>query len=138
MPEQNTGKNPSGQTPKKNFGTDQRYFPRWEVNNRVVCHWESLPSPVEARSRDINSTGACIYIQEPLKPKQKLQLTIYLSGRKSIQVQGVVVWNRSQDDQFMVGICFSNTPQEAQDLILKYAFEFKKEDLMKQWYKGWD
>ncbi len=122
---------------KKNSGRDQRYFPRWEVDSRVIYKIDNDPMARETHTKDLNCSGVCIYVQEAIKPQQRLKLTIYLSGRKSVDVQGLVIWNNPLENQALVGICFSNTSQKAQDLILQHAFEIKKEDLTKHWFKGW-
>ena len=119
-------------------GPDQRYLPRWEVKNRVVCRFDNEKKPIECSSKDISCTGACICLKEEVAPKQKVKLTIYLSKDTSVDVQGEIVWHKSAEGQNCAGVMFANIPETAQDLILKHAFEMKKEELIAHWYKGWN
>ena len=118
--------------------SDQRYLPRWEAENRVLYRLDKEAKPRECTSKDISCGGACLKTKEQLSPKQKVKLTIYLENDVSIQVDGQIVWQRPQDGQNLVGVLFANTSQKAQDMILKYAFEIKKDELIKHWYSGWE
>ena len=64
----------SGQ--KENPPSDQRYFPRWNVNNRVIYHTESSPDQKlrHGHSKDLSCAGACLYLKEFLPPQQKIAL----------------------------------------------------------------
>jgi len=82
---------------KKFNGSDKRYLPRWEVENRVLYRLDNESNPHEGQSKDISCTGACIRTKSKLSPQQKVKLTIYLSEASSIQVEGEIVWNKSSE-----------------------------------------
>lgn len=121
---------------KKN-NADERYFPRWEARNRVVYQRPSQASSNEGHTKDMSCAGACIYVKEPLPLRQKLDLTIYLSPRTKVAVQGTVVWQNASIPPFQTGITFYNTPQEAQDMILEHAFGINRRKITDYWFKGW-
>lgn len=89
-------------------------------------------------TKDLSCVGACLKTQEVLPSNRKLNMKIYLSDQKFFPVEGHVVWNRSSDSGNSVGVIFDNISPEMQELILQYAFEIKKEDVIKNWYKGWN
>ena len=118
--------------------SDRRYFPRWEVDNKVLYHIENDPIVHECRSVDINCTGACIKTDDTLVPNQNLKLTIYLDKNVTISVNGTIIWSKPLEKENIVGINFSNMSQKMQETILKYAFEFNKDSLVQHWFKGWN
>jgi len=117
---------------------DQRYIPRWEVSNRVLYHVQDEKSQGEARTRDLSCAGLCIRTDGDLLSDKKIELTIYLSQKRTIRVQGRILWTRKTSEGSLAGIIFDNIQPEDQDLILDYAFAVKKDDLVKHWFKGWD
>lgn len=136
MPDQSSRAKPLSKDKKT---SDQRYLPRWEVKNRVVYRLNDEARPHEGQSKDLSCTGACIRTKDKLSPNQKVKLTIYLSDETAVQVEGQIVWNKpSQDHESLVGVMFVNTTQKTQDLILKHAFEIKKDELVKHWFSGWE
>jgi len=127
-----------GQISGKTKGSDQRYLPRWEVENRILYKFDHDNTMKEARSKDISCSGACFKTDEFIPKKQTIKLTIFLSEKISVQMEGSIVWTKTTSDGFLVGVNFTNTSHKAQDLILEYAFEFKKDDPVKHWFQGWD
>ena len=125
-------------TPKKQIrGSDQRYIPRWVVHNKVLYRKENNPAYQETASKDINCSGASFYCKDEFSPNQKLKMVLYLSETIPIEVSGTVLWKKSDKDQNLIGVRFEDIPAHVQDMILKYAFEFKKEDLTRHWFQGW-
>ena len=124
---------------KNSNGSDHRYIPRWKVSNRILYLVSNDKEIHECHSKDLSCAGACIKPQEAekLSPKQKVKLTIYLSENVSVNVEGEVVWKKTAGPENLVGILFANTSQKTQELILKHAFEIKKEELIQHWFKGW-
>ena len=116
---------------------DKRYIPRWEVNNRILLQTEEDNNVRECRSRDISCVGICLSTPQELSVNQKVRLTVYLSEATQIQVIGTILWTKKTTDGNLVGIIFEDTKPETQDLILDYAFEIKREDLVKHWFRGW-
>ena len=118
-------------------GSDQRYIPRWVVNNKVLYRKENNPAYQETASKDINCNGASFYCKEEISPKQKLKMVLYLSETIAVEVTGTVLWKKDGKDQSLIGVRFEDIHAHVQDMILQYAFEFKKEDLTRHWFKGW-
>lgn len=118
---------------------EKRYFPRWEVNNRICYRLEPESLLHECRSRDLNCCGACLLTNQSLEPEQKLKLSVYLAEDVCIHLEGKVLWSKPEpDQQYLVGVNFLETSKKIQDLILDHAFEINKKNLVKHWFKGWD
>lgn len=124
-------------TEKQIRGSDQRYIPRWVVHNKVLYRKENNPAYQETASKDINCSGASFYCSDEVSPHQKLQMVMYLSETIAVEVSGTVLWKKDSKDQSLIGVRFENISSHVQDMILQYAFEFKKEDLTRHWFKGW-
>lgn len=122
----------------KENNADERYFPRWEARNRVVYQRPLHASSNEGHTKDLSCAGACIFVKEPLPLRQRLKLTIYLSPRTKLDIQGTVVWQNASSPPFQTGIAFYNTPHEAQDMILEHAFEINRRKITDYWFKGWE
>ena len=121
----------------ENSENERRYFPRWEVKNRVSYRLAHDQQIKECQSRDVNCAGACLSLKEALPVDQHLKLTLYLTDDVSVHVDGKVLWARPNQDDYLIGVSFLSTNEKIQDLILQYAFELKKQDLVKHWFKGW-
>jgi hypothetical protein len=117
--------------------SDKRYFPRWEVQNRVIYHLEENPDNYEARTKDLSCAGACLISRKNNPLNQKVKLTIYLSASRAVSVEGKIVWSQPLDGAFELGVDFENVNLKSQDIILQHAFEFKHADVVKNWFKGW-
>ena len=117
---------------------DHRYFPRWEVNNRVLFQMEDDLETLEGYTKDISCTGAQICVPQDLSLDQKLKLVIFLSKEDYVSVNGKIVWMKPMNGNNHLGIQFYNTSTKIQDTILKHAFEVNKNDLRSHFFKGWD
>ena len=118
---------------------EKRYIPRWEVANRILYQIENEKKTHESSSKDLSCTGACFATPENLPLNKKIKMKIYLSEDIAVKVEGQIVWNKpGSANENLVGVTFSNTSQEVQELILKHAFEIKKEDMIKYWFQGWN
>ncbi len=119
------------------FEKDLRYLPRWEVDNRILLRREKEITPHECHSKDINATGVCLRTTEDIKPDTMLNLTIYLAEDiDPIHVYGKVLWKKELEGQHHLGVRFEQMSDNTGNLIFQYAFEYKKEDLIKRWYHG--
>lgn len=123
---------------KSYSGPEKRYLPRWEVNNRVLCRVGEDIDALECRSVDLSCSGVCLILRQYIKPQEHLKLTIYLTEAKTVEIDGHVVWSKVSGYGNLIGINFENITLEMQDTILKYAFEFKKKDLLQHWFEGWN
>ena len=116
---------------------DRRYFPRWEVSNRVVYQLENEDVLRECRTKDINCAGACIYPKGKIKPDTKIDLTIYLAENKApVRALGKCSWSRNVGDVHLAGIQFDEISEKAKDLLFEFAFEWKREELVAHWFRG--
>ncbi len=126
-----------GESPVDN--DERRYFPRWEVNNRICYRLEPESFSHECRSRDLNCCGACLLTKQSLPPDQKLKMTVYLAEDVCVHVEGKVLWSKPQkNEQYLIGVNFLETSKKIQDLILNHAFEINKNDLVRHWFQGWN
>lgn len=116
---------------------ERRYLPRWEVSNKILYQREDELVAHECLSKDINATGACIRTTSEIKPNQKLNLTVYLADDiEPVRVHGKVVWYLNRNAETWAGIQFDAVNDKTGELIYNYAFEYKKDQLMKNWFKG--
>ena len=118
-------------------GADKRYIPRWEVRNKILYSKENASSYQETSSKNINCNGACLYCDEPLIPDQKINLVLYLSESIAVEIKGKILWKRTEDHQNLIGVRFEEASPQIKEMILQYAFEYKKDDVISHWFKGW-
>ena len=128
--------NQTENTPRNN-GTDNRYLPRWEVTNRTQYQLEHGEKVHEAQSKDLSCSGMSLVVSEAIPLNQKVKLKIYLSGNTSVEADGEIVWCRPTVKGNVVGIDFREISENMKQLILNYAFEVKRDDLIKHWFGGW-
>ncbi|MDD3374952.1 MAG: PilZ domain-containing protein [Candidatus Omnitrophica bacterium] len=115
---------------------DNRYFPRWEVSNKVTYKHESGINFHEGVSRDISNTGVCLRTYEKIQPQEKLFMTIELSDGISIQAQGRALWEKVGEKDFLVGVRFEDISEKVQEMIFNCAFECQKGQFQEKWYEG--
>ncbi len=123
---------------KQNPPSDQRYFPRWNVNNRVLYKHDSTPQLRHGHTKDLSCAGACLYLKEFLPLQQKITLSIYLSPKTGIDLQATIIWQKAEDMAYLTGVAFYETSDEAQQQILEHAFQSERPKILEHWYKGWD
>lgn len=116
---------------------DKRYIPRWEVDNRILYSLNRERKERECRSKDLSCVGACIHTRENIPEDQKLKLKVFLSENTCFDVEARILWKKSTQDGYALGVAFDNITPEVQELILTYAFEVKRDDLVKHWFDGW-
>lgn len=127
-----------GKKPKFAADPDHRYLPRWEVNSPTLLRFESEAHGQKCVTKDLNCTGAGIMLSAPLADtSRRLKLTIYLTDDMPVHLEGSVCWV-DPGDRRSIGVNFEEVDQKTQDLILRHAFELKKEDLVDHWFEGWD
>lgn len=117
--------------------SDKRYFPRWEVKNKILYRFsEEDRQGFEGRTRDISCTGTCFMTSAPIPQNQKLIMKLYLLDESSIEVYGQLIWVKNIAEGQLVGVNFMEIDPKAQDKILKYAFSIRKKDLVNHWFEG--
>ena len=121
-----------------NGRSDQRYFPRWEVTNRVSYKLDHDEISHKGYTVDLSCAGACLSVDTYFEPNQKLNLTIYLAKGKMVNVGGRIPWAKKENSHVRLGIDFQETSPEAQDLILRHAFELNRNEIVNHWFKGWE
>ena len=117
---------------------DMRYFPRWEVSNRVSYYLEGENRPHHGETRDISCAGACISGVQEILPHQKIKVTIELSNHVKIDLKANVLWVKTEGGRPVMGLTFYDTPDTTQDLILKHAFELDRDRFVRHLFKGWE
>ena len=118
--------------------SDNRYFPRWEVQKNVLYTTENNDQEFHpGLTRDLSCSGVCLSLPKKILPNQKINLTVFLSGNKYIHVQGQVVWVKNASDSIEAGVSFYNTSPLAQEMLLEHAFELNGDDLKRRLFKGW-
>ena len=118
--------------------SDARYFPRWDVDNRLSYCLEGDDQFFEGKTKDISCAGACIISEVHIAPRQKIKISIELSKGNSFQLNAYILWVRMENNQNHMGITFYDTPDEFKDQILNHAFELDKEKVLKHWFKDWN
>ncbi|MFH1360126.1 MAG: PilZ domain-containing protein [Candidatus Omnitrophota bacterium] len=117
--------------------SDRRYLPRWEVSSKVSCQREGQDAADDCLSKDITAMGMCVSTSQALKSGEKLSLRMYLcEDAEPIRANGHVVWITTEGQDQRAGISFDWIDHKARDLIFNYAFQFKREELRKRWFKG--
>ena len=117
---------------------DKRYFPRWETSSQVMLQLTSTPKTYQATTKDINCSGACLFSPEELPLNSEVQVTVKLTPQKKAMFKGKVVWNKKAGSEYQAGVNFYNVNDADANALLDFAYEFKREDLVKHWFKGWD
>ncbi len=100
---------------------DDRYLPRWKVNNRVLIKEENSKVYKEFSLVDISATGLCLKKTEKIKKTKNLNLVIYLNNCVAVHAKGHVSWEKNNGKGKMLGIYFDEILNEAQDFIFAYA-----------------
>lgn len=131
MTAQKSNSNPSS--------SDQRYFPRWDVENDVYLHSDNEAAPFHAKTKDLNCAGVCINTPHAFEPKQQVYMSIQLAPNKIVKAHGTVMWVRPQtNSQNRVGILFDGLNDQDKDMIFDQAFTIKPDEIVNRWFSGWD
>ena len=102
---------------------EQRYLPRWEVQNQAYYHRPGTHQIFKTETRDISLSGACLYVSPHIHPNERIELKIYLSPEKNFEATGTVIWKCTvNDDCCYAGVFFDRLPEEIQSLILEFSF----------------
>jgi len=118
---------------------DKRYLPRWEAKNRIAYQFSESQQDNECFSHDLSSVGICLRTPRPLPLNQRIKLTVYLTEQNFFPAEGRVVWSRmTSEGDSLNGVLFEKITPQSQEMILQYAFEFKRDDLVKHWFQGWE
>lgn len=102
-------------------GEDNRYLPRWEVNNRVLLKEENSKVYKEFSTVDVSATGLCLKKTQEIKKNKKLNLVIYLNKCVAVHAKGHVCWEKKKGKGKILGVYFDEISDEAQDFIFDYA-----------------
>ncbi len=117
---------------------DMRYFPRWEVNDPVLCNLDGENEPFEGRTKDISCAGACITGAGNVSPYQKVKVVIDIAQGVKVKLNAHILWVKIENNQSQMGVTFYDTPDDVQNLILQHAYEVDREKFLEQLYKGWE
>ena len=117
--------------------SNRRYLPRWETNNKILYRRANEVIYREARSKDISATGVCLSTPDNIAPRESLNMVIYLAqDHTPLSIRGKTVWRKSCEAGNLIGIQFENSNDKISELIFNFAFEFKRDELSKRWFKG--
>ncbi len=122
--------------PASSSQSERRYLPRWNTQSRIVYRKLHDNSIHECVSRDINCKGLSILTDDALLPNQKLNMTVYLSDMDYFSIDATVLWKKMSQEKSLVGLHFDMMDEEIRDMIFNFAFEYKKQELLKHWYDG--
>jgi hypothetical protein len=123
---------------KKMSFPDKRYLPRWNVANHIDYHLHDESVTHKGKSRDLSSVGICLQTQTLLPVNSTVKLVVYLSENTSFPVEGRVMWSRVADQGgYLAGIHFEGVAPHDQEMILQFAFEVCRPNLVKHWFNGW-
>jgi len=118
---------------------DMRYFPRWKVKNQVSYRLNDEKDAYYGRTNDISCAGACIIGDgHTILPHQKIRLVIELSDGIKLKINAHISWVQIENNRPKMGVTFYDVPDDSQKLILQDAFESEHDQLVDQWFKGWD
>lgn len=115
-----------------------RYFPRWEVNNRVLYRTDGDKELYEGKTKDISCAGARIVGGTQGSPHQKIKMSVQLSEGTTIRLTARILWVKCDVEKPEMGVIFCDISDDIQDSILQHAFEIDKDKVVKQWFKGWN
>lgn len=118
--------------------TDKRYFPRWDVANKIHYRFEGQEIPTDALTKDLSCTGTCIVTAQPLPIDEKIKLVIKLADGNTAFVTGRVVWSRLWSSGHENGVMFTEMTEKMRQTILENAYELNQRDVYEHWFKGWD
>ena len=106
---------------------EQRYLPRWDVSSNAYYHLPGTHQIFKTQTRNISLTGVCLYVSPDIHLNEKVELKIYLSPKENFEVNGTAIGKYTLFGHgCYAGFFFDHLPQEKQELILRYAFEFSK------------
>ena len=106
-----------------NKTTDHRYFPRWDVERRLIFNRGLNSSPQEARTVDLSCSGVRFRTDEDIETGQRIKMALYFSIDEPIDLTGDVMWIIHPSKFKDVGVRFYNTSDQAQSAILEKAFD---------------
>ena len=117
--------------------SERRHFPRWDLNNRLLYHFENNSDGHIGCLKNLSTAGASVYIEKPLEIGQKLKLTIRLSEIRIVTVEARAMWIQHAKNGFLIGVDFDNVTEQNRQLILDHAFELNRQQLVNHWFQGW-
>lgn len=116
---------------------DNRYLPRWKVLNRVSYRLDNGNTVYEGLTKDLNSVGACLNLNENALLAKSISMTIYLDHGAPIEADGDIVWKKDINGQTIAGVQFKKIDAPAQERILDHAFRIDREKFLNHFFKGW-
>ncbi len=116
---------------------EKRQAPRWEIDGRVWYQLENETEIKEAKALNLTCTGIGICSTGDLAPLQKIKITFFLNLQQPLSVKGTACWSKKSGHEIFAGITFNNPHHETQNLILQYALDLNRKEVIKHWFKGW-
>jgi c-di-GMP-binding flagellar brake protein YcgR len=120
---------------------ERRDLGRWTICNKVCYRKAGGESECECVSKDISTRGIRLAAAEELKPDTELEMRIHLAeGLNPVLAKGKVVWQapdqESEDRHFNTGIFFDTIKDNDREEIYKYAYQYKRDEIVNRWWQG--
>ena len=77
-------------------------------------------------------------IADQVSVNEEIKVTLYLTETETIALDAKVAWIRTRGNEIHAGVVFIDIPQEAQDTLIDYAFTVQPDQVVKNWFKGWE
>ncbi len=114
---------------------ERRKFSRLDISVGVA--WRRLGSQMAEEVADIDATrnvaegGVCLVANERFEAGDRLELTLTLPTRKTIQTLGEVIWVKDaalvREDgvrRFDIGVAFSGLPEDEWQEMKQFLYSF--------------
>lgn len=108
---------------------NKRYFPRWEVNKRVEFSGTG-GAAFQSLTKDLSLDGALILVLGNPPPQNRIKLIIHLTNKDNFEVQGRIVWSKTEPTHKLFGVVFENLSKKANKLLMRHAFEPSEDQLL--------
>lgn len=120
---------------------EKRRFPRWTIAGKAFYKREGEKEAREGWSNNISCWGVSLSLPEEVKPNSELNLNIHLSDNLSpIITKGKVMWvspvASGSGQPFFAGVRFDGLRHYDRDKIFSYAYQFRREEILKHWWQG--
>ena len=120
---------------------ERRDLGRWSLCNKVCYRKAGSGEECVCASEDISARGIRLAAAEELEPATELEMRIHLAeGLNPVSAKGKVIWQQpdqgSQGLHFNTGVYFDAIKDPDREEIYKYAYQFKRNEIVNRWWQG--